>query len=72
MSEARDRENEAWIQRYKHGKAARIWAAIAEEQPARREVCEVLAQYMADYEEADAKAEAAFRALAARPVDKAE
>lgn len=40
--EASRRENEAWQERYKHGKAGREWAAIArEEQPDRREVCEI-------------------------------
>lgn len=64
-----DREREAWENRYKHGKASRTWAAIAQEhegtdkRPAPAE-CLVLAEWMAAYEAADASAEAAFRALA--------
>lgn len=65
-----DREHEAWENRYKHGKAARTWDAIAVEnegtdkRPTSAE-CRILAEWMYAYEEADAKAEAAFRALAA-------
>lgn len=64
------REQEAWERRYKHGKASRTWAAVAVEnegtnkKPSPAE-CLILAEWMAAYEEADAKAEAAFRALAA-------
>lgn len=65
-----NRENEAWERRYKHGKAARTWAAVAVEnegtgkKPTPAE-CRILAEWMAAYEAADAAAEAAFRALAA-------
>ena len=63
------REHEAWENRYKHGKAARAWDAIAREhegsdkKPTPAE-CRILAEWMAAYEAADAAAEAAFRALA--------
>ena len=63
------REHEAWENRYKHGKASRIWAAIAIEnegtskRPTPAE-CRILAEWMAAYEAADAAAEAAFRSLA--------
>lgn len=62
------REREAWEARFKHAKAARTWDAIASEhegtdkRPSSAE-CRILAAWMAAYEEADAKAEAAFRAL---------
>lgn len=62
------REREAWENRYKHGKASRTWAAIADEHEASGKLptpaeCRILADWMAAYEEADANAEAAFRAL---------
>ena len=63
---ARSREQEAWDQRYKHGKAAKIWAAIVVEKPDTAEVSRILARWMAAYEAADAEAERAFRELAAR------
>lgn len=66
MSEAEDRARDAWDQRYKHGKAARTWAAVAQETPARREIGEVLAKWMSAYEAADAEAEKAFSEIAAR------
>jgi len=72
MSEADDRSNEAHEQRYKHGKASRLWTAVAGEQPRRREVCEILAAWMEAYEVADAEAEQAFRDLAAREVGACE
>lgn len=62
---ARQREREANEQRYKHGKAARIWDAVAVESPARAEVSKILAKWMYAYEAADAEAERAFRELAA-------
>lgn len=71
-----DREHEAWENRYKHGKAARTWDAIAtenegtEKRPASAE-CRILAEWMAAYETADAAAEAAFRALASQRQGKA-
>lgn len=64
------REHEAWENRIKHAKAARTWAAVAREhegtdkKPTPAE-CRILAEWMGEYEAADAKAEAAFRALAA-------
>lgn len=64
-----DREHEAWENRYKHGKASRIWAAIeienegTDKRPTSAE-CRILAEWMAAYEAADAAAEAAFRSLA--------
>jgi hypothetical protein len=63
---ARSREAEAWDQRYKHGKAARIWAAIVEEKPDTAEVSRILARWMSAYEAADAAAEREFRELAAK------
>jgi hypothetical protein len=66
---AETREREAWESRYKHGKAARTWDAIAHEnegtdkRPTPAE-CRILAEWMAAYEAADAAAEAAFRSLA--------
>jgi hypothetical protein len=66
MSEAENRAAEAWDNRYKHGKVSRTWAAIAHEKPERREVCEILANWMGAYEAADAQAERAFQNLAAR------
>ena len=65
-SQAADRAEEAWTKRYLHAKAARTWDAIAREEPDRRAVSEVLAKWMAAYEAADAEAEQAFRALAAK------
>lgn len=64
-----DREHEAWENRYKHGKASRTWDAIAVEHEGTSKMptpaeCRILAEWMAAYEAADAKAEAAFRALA--------
>jgi len=64
------REREAWENRYRHGKASRTWAAVAVENEGTGKLptpaeCRILAEWMAAYEEADAKAEAAFRALAA-------
>jgi hypothetical protein len=65
-----DREREAWENRYKHGKAARTWDAIASEhegttkKPTTAE-CKILAEWMAAYEAADAVAEKAFRELRA-------
>jgi hypothetical protein len=64
--EAASRASDAWDQRYKHGKAARTWDAIARESPERREVSEILANWMAAYEAADAEAEKAFQELAAK------
>jgi hypothetical protein len=66
MSEADDRATEAHGQRYKHGKAARIWDSVAIEQPRRKAVSEILARWMAAYEAADAEAEKAFQDLAAQ------
>lgn len=66
QKEASDRAEDAWAQRYKHGKASRTWDAVAREQPQREAICKILAEYMAAYEAADAKAERAFRELAAR------
>ena len=62
---ARQREAEAHEQRYKHGKAARTWEEVATESPERARVSELLAEWMYAYEAADAKAEKAFRELAA-------
>jgi hypothetical protein len=62
---ANDRAMEAWDQRYKHGKAARTWDAIAEEKPARRELSKILAEWMYAYAASDARAEKAFRELGA-------
>ena len=62
------REHEAWESRYKHGKAARTWDAIAVEhegtgkRPTPAE-CRILAAWMSAYEAADAAAEQGFRAL---------
>ena len=67
-----DRGHEAWENRYKHGRAARTWDAIAHEhegtskRPTPAE-CRVLAEWMTAYEVADAAAEKAFHALAAAP-----
>jgi len=66
MSEAEDRAASAWDARFKHVKAANIWAAVAHESPARREVSEILSRWMEAYADADAEAEMAFSALAAR------
>ena len=63
--EAFGRAEEAWDQRYKHGKAARTWDAIAVESPHRARVSKILSEWMAAYEAADAAAEEAFRTLAA-------
>jgi len=65
---AEGREQEAWDQRYKHGKAARTWDAIAAESTdeVRRAECAILAKWMAAYEAADAQAEQSFRDLRAR------
>lgn len=71
------RVSEAWEARYKHGKAARTWAAIAVEhegtdkRPTPAE-CQVLAAWMSAYEAADAAAEAAFAALAMKEVGDGE
>jgi hypothetical protein len=62
---AREREGEAHEQRYKHGKAARQWEAVAVERPQDAATCEILARWMLAYEAADAEAERAFRELAA-------
>jgi hypothetical protein len=62
--EASERAEHAWEQRYKHGKAARTWAAVAVESPHRARVSQILAEWMAAYEAADAAAEKAFRTLA--------
>jgi hypothetical protein len=62
-TEASDRAQEAWEQRYKHGKAARTWDAIAEEKPEKAALYRTLAAWMAAYEQADAEAEQAFRDL---------
>jgi len=62
------RADEAWAQRYKHGKAARVWDRIAGEKP-EDPLSRVLAEWMAAYEAADAAAEAAFRALAAKEAE---
>jgi hypothetical protein len=62
---ARSREDEAHVQRYTHGKAARTWLAIIGEQPHRAKVSAILADWMAAYEAADAEAERRFRDLAA-------
>lgn len=62
--EARQREHEAWEQRYKHGKAGRIWADLAAGCGSERAaVNEILAKWMYAYEAADAEAERAFRGL---------
>jgi len=66
MSEAEDRASSAWDARFKHVKAANTWLAVAHESPARREVSEILATWMVAYADADAEAERAFSALAAR------
>jgi hypothetical protein len=63
------REREAWENRYKHAKASRTWAAIADENERTGKLptpaeCRILADWMSAYEAADAAAEAAFRALA--------
>jgi hypothetical protein len=63
--EASERAEEAWDQRYKHGKAARAWDAVAIESPHRARVSQILSEWMAAYEAADAAAEKAFRTLAA-------
>lgn len=65
-SEASARAEEAWDQRYKHGKAGRGWDAVAEESPQRRDVSRILARWMYAYEAADAEAEKQFRALSVR------
>lgn len=63
--EAARRAEDAHESRYKHGKAARTWDAIATENPERAAVAKVLADYMHAYEAADASAEIALRAIAA-------
>ncbi len=63
--EASKRAEHAWNERYKHGRAARIWDAVVTEEPQRAEVARILGQWMAAYEAADAEAERAFRDLAA-------
>ena len=65
---ARLRESEAWDQRFKHSKAQNAWAQVADEKPDTREVSEILATWMGEYADADAKAERAFRDLAAKHV----
>lgn len=67
--QAERRAEEAWEQRYKHGKAARTWGAIASEKPAEAELYTILSDYMAEYEAADAKAQKRFQELAARVGD---
>ena len=64
--EAGNREYDAYSARYTHGKASRTWSQVAIEQPQRAEICEILARWMAAYEDADAEAEKAFRELAAQ------
>jgi hypothetical protein len=59
------REQEAHERRYKHGKAARTWEAVALESPERAASSKILARWMAAYEAADAEAEKAFSELAA-------
>jgi hypothetical protein len=66
MSAAASRAREAWKQRFRHAKAASAWAAHAHEKPDTREVSEVLAAWMDAYATADAEAEKAFCAIAAR------
>ena len=66
MSEAEDRARSAWDARFKHVKAANTWRAVAHESPARREVSEILANWMTAYADADADAEMAFDELAVR------
>lgn len=66
------REREAWENRYKHGKASRTWAAVADENEGTDKLptsaeCRILAEWMAAYEAADAAAAAAFQALASQP-----
>ncbi len=68
MSEAEDRARSAWDARFKHVKAANTWLAVAHESPARREVSEILANWMTAYADADAAAERAFSELAVRQV----
>jgi hypothetical protein len=63
LREPISREGEAREAKWKHGKAARIWDAIQTEQPHRRAVAKILADWMFAYENADADAENAFRAL---------
>lgn len=63
---AEDRAREAWEARFKHVRAAHEWAAIANERPERRAVCEILARWMAAYADADAEAERAFSELRER------
>ena len=46
--------------------AARAWAAIAREEPEKRELCEILSRYMGAYADADKAAEKELRDLAAR------
>jgi hypothetical protein len=66
MSRAGDRAEEAWEKRYLHGKAARTWDAIAREGRTQdQRLYQILAEWMAAYEAADADAERAFRALEA-------
>jgi hypothetical protein len=62
-------EVEAHDQRYKHGRAARTWDQIASEGTPYADVQRILAQWMYAYEAADARAERAFRKLAARGPD---
>jgi hypothetical protein len=63
--EAARRAGDAHESRYKHGKAARTWDAIASEDPERAAIAKILADYMHAYEAADAAAEVALRAVAA-------
>ncbi len=70
-----DREREAWENRFKHVKASQTWGAVARENEGTSKLptpaeCLILAEWMAAYADADATAEAAFRALSARPKSK--
>ena len=66
MSEAIERAEQAWDKLLDHNRAARAWAAIAREEPEKRELCEILSRYMGAYADADKAAEKELRDLAAR------
>jgi len=66
--QASGQADDAWDRRYKHGKAARTWAALAVEEPEKAPLYRTLAAWMAAYEQADAEAEQAFRDLSSEYV----
>jgi hypothetical protein len=62
---ARTRSEEAYDERYKHARASRAWARSRADRPQYAPLYDVLEWWMAAREEVDARAEQAFRQLAA-------